>query len=111
MLFHVYYIYIYGTDEDDLFEILQDLASVAIKWRKIGMALGLNCNTLDKIEHVYHDPDDQLSNMVVQWLKKNYNVERFGEPTWGKLAKAVRAGAGGGNSALAQRIEDNHCSN
>lgn len=73
------------------------------------MALGLRQETLDKIEHRYHDPDDQLINMVSEWLKRNYTVEKFGEPTWRNLVEAVGATTGGANAALAQAIAKKHC--
>ena len=46
--------------------------------------------------------------MLTEWLKKNYNVKKFGEPTWQMLVKAVGNRAGGGNNALAEKIATSH---
>ena len=42
--------------------------------------------------------------MVTEWLKRNYNVERFGEPTWQWLVDVVGDPAGGAHMALAREI-------
>ena len=39
---------------------------------------------------------------------KNYNVERFGEPTWQQLVEAVGHPAGGANMTLARNIVKRH---
>ena len=47
--------------------------------------------------------------MVTEWLiKKNYNVKKFGEPTWQWLVKAVGEPAGGGDMALARNMTRRH---
>ena len=46
--------------------------------------------------------------MVTEWLKRNYNVRRFGEPTWQKLVEVVGHPAGGANKALARDIARRH---
>ena len=46
--------------------------------------------------------------MVTEWLKRNYNLKRFGEPTWQKLVDAVNSPAGGANRALAIDIARRH---
>ena len=102
---------IYTAGEEDHLEIVQELSPIACKWRKIGFALGLSANTLDNIQHRYHDLDDQLRSMVSEWLKKNYNFERHGVPTWDKLVGAVGRRVGGRDSSLAQRIAERHHGN
>ena len=49
-----------------------------------------------------------LSSMVTEWLKRNYNVKKFGEPTWQWLVEAVGDPAGGANTALARKIGRRH---
>ena len=46
--------------------------------------------------------------MLSTWLRKNYNVKKFEEPTWTKLIEAVSHPAGGGNPSLAMEIAKNH---
>ena len=95
-------------NEEDLAEILHILGTSVTKWREIGVALGLGENVLNRIEHENRDLMSCLRKMASEWLKKNYNTERFGEPTWGKLVAAVRSRAGGNNSALAHEIARKH---
>ena len=49
-----------------------------------------------------------LESMVTDWLEKNYNWGKFGEPTWQMLAKAVGHPAGGAYMALAEKIAKTH---
>ena len=47
---------------------------------------------------------DCLRAMLTLWLKQDYNVDRFGEPSVEMLKEAVRHRLGGNNPALADRI-------
>ena len=47
-------------------------------------------------------------SVVTEWLKKNYNVEKFGEPTWRQLVRAVDDPAGGADKALARDLATRH---
>ena len=42
------------------------------------------------------------------WLRKNYNVKKFGEPTWRQLVKAVGHPDGGADMVLAMEIAKKH---
>lgn len=94
---------------DDLFDVQKELNTVSAKWRNIGIALRLNPNILDGINTQCNgDPSACLSLTVTEWLKRNYNVKRFGEPTWWWLVKAVGDPAGGANMTLAKDVARNH---
>ena len=87
----------------------KELNSVSAKWKSIGVALRLSSNTLDGIEAKNNgDPSTCLTSVVTEWLRKNYNVKRFGEPTWQRLVEAVGDPAGGGNMALARDMARRH---
>ena len=87
----------------------RELISVAANWRSIGIALRLKPDVLENIETRYNgDPRKCLSSMLVEWLKRNYNVEKFGDPTWQWLVEAVGDPAGGANTALAMEIATKH---
>ena len=77
---------------------------VRAKWRQIGSALRLRAPTLDEIRQNHHDAEERLSAVLKIWLQKNYNVKRFGEPSWSLVVRAVSHPAGGGDCALALRI-------
>ena len=100
---------VYSDLDDDIFDVQSELIPVSAKWMSIGIALRLKPNTLDHI-HTKNSgyPTACLISMVTEWLKRNYNVERFGEPTWQWLVKAVGDPAGGANMAIARDIARRH---
>ena len=94
---------------DDLFDVQSELNEAATNWRSIGIALRLKPDFLQSTETRYSsDPRACLSWMLMEWLMRNYNVKKFGEPTWQQLVKAVGHPAGGANMALAREIARRH---
>ena len=89
---------------DDLFDVKRELLPVIPRWKQIGLALRLDRNHLKKIERENRDLEDCLTEALAMWLKKAYNTERFGEPSWELLARAVAHPSGGNNPALAEEI-------
>ena len=96
------------ADEDDLGDILELLRDETPQCYNIGSCLRLKASLLDKIENETKDLTTSLRKVISNWLRKNYNVKRFGEPTWKGLVEAVAASNGGNNIALAQRIAADH---
>ena len=97
------------ADDDDLFDVQNELNPISANWRSIGMALRLKPDTLDGIDKLSgKGPNNCMIMMVTEWLKKNYNVKRFGEPTWQWLVKAVGDPTGGANVAQAGVIARKH---
>lgn len=82
------------------------MIEVAAQWMDFGLALGVAMSDLKTIssEHKSH-PKSCLREVVLTWLKKKYNVQENGPPTWKLLCSAVRARGGADNPALADRIE------
>ena len=87
---------------------MSELNPVSAQWRSIGIALRLSTSFMDNIGAKNSDPRTCLSSVVTEWLKRNYKVERFGEPTWQWLVKAVGNQAGGADMALARKIARRH---
>ena len=78
---------------------------VANKWKHIGTALGLQSATLEVIKDSHGgDTTEAVSQVVSKWLAMTHNVERFGEPCWDTLVKAVAHQAGGGDRRVADDI-------
>ena len=77
---------------------------MAAKWRKIGLALGLSDAKLETIEASKSDVSDRLTDMLRLWLNRAYNVEKYGEPSWETLKKAVRSPVGGNCPAIADKM-------
>ena len=86
-----------------------ELTPVTAKWRSIGIALRLKPNVLDGIKAENNgDPPACLTSTVTEWLNRNYNVTKFGEPTWQKLVEAVAHPNGGANTAVARDTARKH---
>ncbi len=96
------------ADEDDLYDILSYLKDVQAQCYKIGTALRLKQDILDTIKQESADHTEALTKIITNWLRKNYNFEKFGEPTWNSLVEAVESPIGGGNTALAMKIAEDH---
>ena len=94
--------------DDDLFDVQSELTPVAANWKNVGIALRLKHDSLESIQVSGRNPRDCLCSMVIEWLKRNYNVRKFGEPTWQKLVEAVAHPAGGSNMALATEMAKRH---
>ena len=106
---HISSVSLFVSGLDALFDVKKALNTVSAKWMSIGIALRLDPNILDGIQAKNSgDPQACLSSVVTEWLKRNYNVERFGEPTWQWLVDAVSDPAGGGNMALAKDLARKH---
>ena len=89
--------------------MISELTPVSANWKNIGIALRLNPNTLDSIQaDNNNDSNACLTSVVTEWLKRNYKVEKFGEPSWQWLVKAVGDPGGGANMALARDIARRH---
>ena len=98
--------------DEDRFDILKEIMPVASNWKAIGTGLRIDSGHLDTIQESNSGkPKECLSDMLTCWLKRNYNVERFGVPTWQTVVKVVADPAAGDNCALALSIAKQHSGN
>ena len=98
--------------EDDHFDILTEMMAVAGSWKTVGRGLRIDSGHLNVIQESNSGkPKECLSEMLTCWLNRNYNVERFGEPTWRAVVKVVAHPAAGDNCALALSIAEQHSGN
>ena len=88
----------------DLYDVTVQLRDVAARWRYVGLALRLRDPDLSSIAAEGKPVMDCLTDMLRLWLNKNYDVDKYGEPSWQMLAEAVREPVGGNNPALADKI-------
>ena len=88
----------------DLFEVLFVVESLAGRWNRLGLALGLYQPELAKIKVENPDTEQCLQEVLTIWLNQMYDVQKFGEPSWAVLVKAIASTAGGRNPALALHI-------
>ena len=71
------------------------------EWRELGINLGVHEGQLNVFENDASRTYSRLSKVIEHWLKRNHNEEECGPPTWGNLAKAMKAI----DKALAMKIE------
>ena len=82
---------------------------MSAKWYSIGIVLRLKPDILDVIRAGnIGDPHSCLTSMVKEWLKRNYDARKIGEPTWQRLVEAVSNPAGGADMAFARDMAKRH---
>ncbi len=85
------------------------MTTITDKWKSVGAGLRLKPSKLKEIAAAHPgNPADCLSDVVTGWLNKEYNWERFGEPTWRRIVEVVEKPAAGGNPAAAVSIAERH---
>ncbi len=97
------------TGGDDFLDVIEELTPIKSKWRSIGAGLRLKPGKLDEIEAKRHGaPTECLLDVVSSWLNKEYNWQRFGEPTWRRIVEVVEHSAAGGSPETALSIAKRH---
>ena len=96
----------FSSDESDLNDVWQQVASIKYNYYQLGVALGLPAAELDSIRTVsYHSVDQAFCAVLLVWLRQRYDVGRHGPPTWQRLVEAVDSSS---NPALAVAIASRH---
>ena len=71
----------------------------------LGRYLRLGEPTLEIIGCKFHGyPKECLTQTLLAWLRRQYNVERYHPPSWTSLCNAIKSPIGGNNPALAEEI-------
>ena len=86
-----------------LVDVKHELGPVS-QWKMLGRNLGLSSKDLEMIKYNRRLVKDRVEAVLVQWLKRNYDFDEHGLPSWGRLAEAVRPF----NLALALTIIKRH---
>ena len=75
----------------DLLTVKTLLKDVSYKWQDIGLKLHLLSPQLKilRADHLGEGQDQLLSEMLQKWLQWDYNIEKFGKPTWRMLVEAL----------------------
>ena len=84
----------------------REVRTLSYKWKSIATCLGLSPDTINTIEADCGDSGSCLHKVLDLWLKKDYDYNLHGVPSWRKLAIAVKEG--GGYAALAEEIARRH---
>ena len=95
--------------EDDTYDVYQEVVGLSGRWSSMCLALRLRPSDRNKIAVAHsQNPDKCLEAVVIKWLQKGYNYQKYGPPTWRMLVEAVGDPAGGNNCALAETIAKKH---
>ncbi len=82
------------------------LTDVQSRYYEIGTQLYLKL--LDTIKNRSKTDTIAMGEVVEEWLKGNYDTDKFGPPTWKMLVKVVAHPNGGNNNSLAKKIASEH---
>lgn len=78
------------SEDDDWNVVVLKCDSLTARWEKLSAFLGLPKSLIDEIRG--NHPGDLSCcwrEALSQWIKQNYNTEKFGEPSWRTLLGAV----------------------
>ena len=83
---------------DDLGQVMEEVLDVSAQWYHLGVQLKVRIGTLDRIRTQFHDPRDQLLEMLKTWLNTGDNT------SWKMLTDTLRSRSVGA-SQLASVLE------
>ena len=70
--------------------IILECGSLAAKWKQLSGFIGLSSTVIDQIRCDHPNDSSCCWNEALnQWIKQNYNTEKFGKPSWQTLLGAV----------------------
>ena len=87
------------------------MTPIAAKWESVGKALHLKPDRLDVIREQQTTPQQRLSATLHEFLKKNYDWEKYGAPSWRLIVIALAHTSGGDNVELALEVAKEHSTN
>ena len=96
---------------DDLADIMDEVMPLAPLYYVFGRALRLSTADLRAIRDTYEnkpDVESALEDVLLLWLNKKYNVDKFGLPTWKMIVEAVARQLSGNSHKLAMSIASRH---
>ena len=67
------------------------MESLSAKWLLLATKLRLRNHVVEIIQQKYSDGMSNLNEVLREWLKLNYEHEKYGRPSWRRLAEAVRS--------------------
>ena len=84
---------------------MDEVGELAGQWEGFAQKLGIKAGNIGIFKaNRMGNVQMALNDAVADWLKKNYDVHKFGKPNWRTLANAVQPV----NNALARTIAKKH---
>ena len=99
---------LFNTGEDDLAAVHEAVVTISENLSAFATQLGLTPDTVDKVMVEYTGVIERLRQILLNWLRRNYETERHCLPSWRTLCAAVASKAGGCNRRLASDIAASH---
>ena len=100
---------IFLAAEDDFQEVMAAVIDLVGSWTELSDGLGLLPKTHSAIEEKYpKKPRACLRAVLIEWLRRNHNIEKYGHPSWRTLVQAIANPIGCNDTAMALRIAQNH---
>ena len=95
---------------DDLVDVMHEVLPRKASYYDLGRALRIPAGELDAVRKQYQSTDIgmALNEVLLLWLRQQYNNERFGPPSWQMLVNAVESRVGLNDPTLAQKIAKHH---
>ena len=69
-------------------DLVDQLANISAKWNELGIALGVDANTLEGLEHSNVSNQVRLGKVLQSWKDADGSAEAL-PYTWGSVIKAV----------------------
>ena len=76
---------------DDIGDVFDEVENLSPKWNLLATKLRLRNHAVENIQQKYSDGMNSLNEVLKEWLKLNYNHQKYGRPSWRRLAEAVRS--------------------
>ena len=76
---------------DDIGDIFDEVEKLSPKWKLLTTKLRLRNHVVENIQENCSDVMSRLDEALKEWLKLNYNHQKYGRPSWRRLAEAVRS--------------------
>ena len=96
---------------NDIVAVQEEIMDASAQYYDIGIKLGLKSDDLNVIKDKDPDQRTAITMILSRWLKRQFNVQKYGEPTWKSLVAAVAHRNGGNNAVLAMKLADKHKGN
>ena len=97
-----------ASGEDDLADVREEVFSIKATYYNLGLSLRLRISDLKTIRENCSNEGDALTDVLLLWLRKQYNTVQIGAPTWRMLVEAVDKESGGNDHKLAKKIAIKH---
>jgi hypothetical protein len=97
------------TSADNFLDVKVEVLGIAARWREFGSVLKIKPEKLAMIESSGRgDPEKCLDMVLTEFLKMNYETEKYGDPSWRLIVIAVGHRGGGNNTDRALQVANGH---